>query len=65
MTPTPTELAEHPRLAGALAALNRAAQRASEIAARTRTYVVVVRDGELMWEVPGREYFPKPAPPKT
>ena len=65
MNPKPIEEPDDPMVKGAMAAMRRAARRAREIAAQTGTYVVLVRDGEIVWEVPGPEFFPKPAPPRA
>lgn len=46
-------------LAGADAALRRAAQRARREAAMAGRTVVVFKDGEIVWEKPGREYLPQ------
>jgi hypothetical protein len=40
---------------GATAAMKRAAKRAREIARQTGTYIVVMRDGKLIYETPGPE----------
>lgn len=40
---------------GADAAMKRAAKRAREIARQTGTYIVVMRDGKLVYETPGPE----------
>ena len=45
-------------LAGADAALLRAARRARREAAAAGCKVVVFRDGGIVWEEPGREYLP-------
>ena len=44
-------------LAGADAALLRAAQRVRREAAAAGRAVVVFKDGEIVWEKPGREYL--------
>ena len=48
-----------PDLAGADAALLRAAQRVRREAAALGRTVVVFKDGEIVWEKPGREYLPQ------
>ena len=53
------ERGDDPDLAGADAALLRAAQRARREAAATGRTVVVFKDGEIVWEKPGEEYFPQ------
>jgi hypothetical protein len=55
---------QDPVVQGVMAAMNRAARRAREIAARTGTYVIYMRGDEIGYGVPGPEFFPKPAPPK-
>ena len=44
-------------LAGADAALRRAAERIRREAAAAGRAVVVFKDGEIVWEKPGREYL--------
>lgn len=46
-------------LAGADAALRRAAERVRREAAAAGRTVVVFRDGEIVWEKPGRECLPQ------
>ena len=48
-----------PDLAGADAALLRAARRVRREAAALGRRVVVFKDGEIVWEKPGREYLPQ------
>ena len=48
-----------PDLSGADAALLRAAQRVRREAAALGRTVVVFKDGEIVWEKPGREYPPQ------
>ena len=48
-----------PDLAGADAALLRAAQRVRREAAALGRRVVVFKDGEIVWERPGREHLPQ------
>ena len=55
---SPGELGD-PDLAGADAALHRAAERVRrEAAAAVRTTVVVFRNGKVIWETPDREHLP-------
>ena len=54
-TPQPIENASSPDLRGSWPALQRAAQRARQIAAQTGTALVVVRDGTM------EHIYPKPA----
>ena len=50
---------DDPDLTGADAALRRAAERVRREAAAAGRAVVVFRDGEVVWEKPGREYLPQ------
>ncbi|MFN7573331.1 MAG: hypothetical protein ACK5TK_18130 [Betaproteobacteria bacterium] len=49
MNPKPIEQARDPDLRHSAAALRRAALRAREVAQRTGTALVVMRDGKLEW----------------
>ena len=53
------ERGDDPDLAGADAALLRAAQRARREAAAAGRTVVVFKDGGIVWEKPGEEYLPQ------
>ena len=53
------ERGDDPDLAGADAALLRAAQRARREAAVTGRTVVVFKDGEIVWEKAVEEYLPQ------
>ena len=55
----PGERGDDPDLAGADAALRRAAERVRREAAAAGRAVVVFRDGEIVWERPGREHLPQ------
>ena len=48
-----------PGLTGADAALRRAGERARREAAAAGQAEVVFKDGEIIWEKPGREYLPQ------
>jgi len=48
MNPKPIEQAKDPVVRASLAAMERAARRAREVAARTGTRLVLVRDGKLV-----------------
>jgi len=52
MNPRPIEQAKDPDLRASLAAMKRAARRAREVAIRTGTRLVMVRDGELTYVDP-------------
>jgi len=52
VNPKPIEAAKDPALRGSLAAMHRAAQRAREVAIRTGTRLVMVRDGRLTYVDP-------------
>ena len=56
---SPGEHGDDPDLAGADTALRRAAERVRREAAAAGRAVVVFRDGEVVWEKPGREYLPQ------
>ena len=56
---SPGERRDDPDLAGADAALRRAAERVRREAAAAGRTVVVFKDGEIVWEKPGREYLPQ------
>ena len=56
---SPGERGDDPDLAGADAALRRAAERVRREAAAAGQAVVVFKDGEVVWEKPGREYLPQ------
>ena len=56
---SPGERGDDPDLAGADAALRRAAERVRREAAAAGRAVVVFRDGEIVWEKPGRERLPQ------
>ena len=53
------ERGDDPNLTGADAALLRAAERVRREAAAAGRAVVVFKDGEIVWEKPGREYLPQ------
>ena len=53
----PGERGDDSDLAGADAALRRAAERVRREAAAAGRAVVVFQDGEIVWEKPGREYL--------
>jgi hypothetical protein len=53
MNPKPIEQARDPDLRHSAAALRRAALRARELAQRTGTALVVMREGKLEWLQPG------------
>ena len=55
----PGERRDDSDLAGADEALRRAAERVRREAAAAGRAVVVFRDGEIIWEKPGREYLPQ------
>ena len=55
----PGERGDDPDLAGVDAALCRAGERARREAAAAGQAVVVFKDGEIVWERPGREYLPQ------
>ena len=55
----PGERGDDPDLAGADAALRRAARRVRREAAAAGRTVVVFQDGEIVWEKPGRERLPQ------
>lgn len=54
MNPIPLDEAKDPDFRKAMAAMIRAGQRARNLAAQTRTYMVVMRDGKLIEEIPER-----------
>lgn len=54
---SPGERGDDPDLAGADAALLRAAERVRREAAAAGRAVVVFKDGEIVWEKPGEEYL--------
>ena len=56
---SPGERGDDQDLAGADAALRRAAERVRREAAAAGRAVVVFRDGEIVWEKPGRECLPQ------
>ena len=56
---SPGERGNDPDLAGADAALRRAAERVRREAAAAGWAVVVFKDGKIVWEKPGREYLPQ------
>ena len=56
---SPGERGDDPDLTGADAALRRAARRVRREAAAAGRAVVLFRDGEIVWEKPGRECHPK------
>ena len=63
MNPIPLDKAKDPDFRKAMAAMIRAAQRARNLAAQTQTYLVVMRDGKLIEEIPeraDRNESPKP-----
>lgn len=62
MSKQPVSCLPDPDMQAAPAALLRAARRAREIAQRTGTAVVVMRDGKLVEEHPA---LPRPVPPAS
>lgn len=59
MNPKPIEEARDPDLRGAHIALQRASVRARQVAARTGTAVVYLRDGKLVNEYPKLDELPR------
>jgi len=59
MNPKPIEQAKDPDLRASLAAMQPAARRAREVAARTGTRLVLVRDGQLVLVKPNGNGSPK------
>jgi len=59
MNPKPIEQAKDPDVRASLAAMQRAARRAREVAARTGTRLVLVRDGQLVLVKPNGNRSPK------
>ena len=56
---SPGERGDDLDLEGADVALRRAAERIRREAAAAGRAVVVFKDGEIVWEKPGREYLPQ------